>query len=54
MRQSLTSAERRSGNQRQSTLSALAVELDRDANSSSDASKVRALAGAVRRLVAAR
>jgi hypothetical protein len=54
VRQSLTTAERGSGNQRQSTLSTLAVELDRDANSSSDASRVRALAGAVRSLVAAR
>jgi hypothetical protein len=54
VRRSLTDAESVSGNQRQSRLSALAVELDRDASGSSDASKVRTLAGAVRSLVAAR
>ena len=54
VRRSLSDAERGSGSKRQSSLSTLAVELDRDAGGSSDASKVRALAEAVRSLVVAR
>ncbi|HMI55036.1 MAG TPA: hypothetical protein VK494_02510 [Gemmatimonadaceae bacterium] len=50
VRQSLTDAERASGTQRQSALSALAAQLDGEASGSSDASKVRALATAVRNL----
>jgi len=49
VRQQLTTAEG-SANQRQRSLGALATQLDRDATSSSDASKVRALASAVRNL----
>ncbi|MGI8402307.1 MAG: LVIVD repeat-containing protein [Gemmatimonadaceae bacterium] len=50
VRQTLTTAEGSSG-QRQRSLGALAARLDRDAASSSDAEKVRALASAVRSLV---
>ena len=49
IRQSLAAAE---AGQRQSRLTTLASELDRDAGGSSDASKVRALAAAVRSLAA--
>jgi hypothetical protein len=49
VRQQLTTAEG-SANQRQRSLGALATQLDRDATGSSDASKVRALASAVRDL----
>jgi hypothetical protein len=47
VRQQLTAAEGRSGSDRQRALSALASQLNTDATSSSDASKVRALASAV-------
>jgi hypothetical protein len=50
VREALSYAERVSGNSRQSTLTALASELERDASGSSDASKVRTLAAAVRNL----
>ena len=50
VRQTLTTAEGGSANQRQRTLGGLAARLDADANSSSEASKVRALAAAVRNL----
>jgi len=51
IRQALASAESSAG-QRQSTLTTLASELDRDVGGSSDASKVRLLTAAVRALVA--
>ncbi len=50
VRQALTAAESGSASQRQAGLSALATQLDADANGSSDASKVRALAVTVRKL----
>jgi hypothetical protein len=50
VRQSLTNAEGASADQRRSGLSALAAQLDADANGSRDAAKVRALAAAVRSL----
>jgi hypothetical protein len=50
VRQTLTTAEGGSASQRQRALGALATRLDADANSSGDASKVRALAAAVRNL----
>ena len=53
VRRALSDAEGSAG-ARQRVLSTLAVELDRDASSSSDAAKVRTLAAAVRSLVAAR
>jgi hypothetical protein len=52
VRQALSRAETATGNQRQSALNALAARLDGDASGSSDASKVRALAAAVRNLAA--
>jgi len=52
VRQALSTAETGSGSQRQSGLSALAVQLDADAAGASDAAKVRALAAAVRNLAA--
>ena len=52
VRQALATAEAGPASQRSAGLSALATQLDADANGSSDASKVRALAAAVRRLVA--
>jgi hypothetical protein len=54
VRQSLASAERASGGSRGSALTALASELDGEASRSSDAAKVRLLAGAVRELATAR
>jgi hypothetical protein len=54
VRQTLASAEKASGAARQSALTQLATQLDGDAGSSSDAAKVRTLAGAVRDLAAAR
>jgi hypothetical protein len=54
VRQSLASAERASGGSRGSALTALAAELDGEASRSSDAAKVRLLAGAVRELATAR
>ena len=53
IRKALTSAERASASQRQGELSALAVQLNADANGSSDAAKVRALSAAVRSLMTA-
>jgi hypothetical protein len=50
VRDELSEAERASANERQKELSELAVQLDGDANGSRDASKVRALAAAVRSL----
>jgi hypothetical protein len=50
VRQQLTAAEGRSANDRQKALNALAAQLNTDANSSSDASKVRALAASVKDL----
>ena len=50
VRQALSSAESGSASQRQSTLRAVATQLDADANGSSDASKVHALAAVVRNL----
>jgi len=50
IRKSLTAAESGSASERQGSLSALAAQLDGDANGSGDASKVRTLAAAVRRL----
>jgi hypothetical protein len=52
VRQQLTAAEGRSANDRRSALGALAAQLDGDAAGSRDASKVRALAAAVRSLAA--
>jgi hypothetical protein len=54
VREELADAEKGSANQRREELNELAVQLDGDANRSSDASKVRALAAAVRSLAAAR
>jgi hypothetical protein len=54
VRRALSDAEKGSASSRQRGLSTLAVELDRDANSSSDASKVRTLAAAVRSLATTR
>jgi hypothetical protein len=54
IRQALAAAESGAAGQRQSALTALAAQLDNDARSSSDASKVQALAGAVRNLAAGR
>ena len=53
IRQSLTGAETGSGAQRRAALTQLAMELDGNATASRDASKVRALAAAVRDLAAA-
>ncbi len=53
IRKALTSAASGSASQRQNTLGPLAAQLDRDANGSSDASKVRALGAAVRSLMTA-
>jgi hypothetical protein len=50
IRQALSAAEGGSANQRQAALSSLATQLDADANGSSDAAKVRALASTVRKL----
>jgi hypothetical protein len=50
VRSALASAEKASGGARSSALSALATQLDGDASGSSDAAKVRLLAGAVRDL----
>ena len=50
VRQSLTTAEGASASSRKGRLNALAARLDTDASGSSDASKVRALASAVRDL----
>ena len=50
VRAALTSAEAASGNARKSALKALAASLDKDAGASSDAAKVKKLAGAVRDL----
>ncbi|MGH7544073.1 MAG: hypothetical protein ACREK7_09045, partial [Gemmatimonadota bacterium] len=50
LRQALDSAESASGAARQEALSALAAELDGQADASSDGGKVRLLAGAVRDL----
>jgi hypothetical protein len=52
VRKQLTSAEGRSASGRKTVLSALARRLDADATHSSDTSKVRALAAAVRNLAA--
>lgn len=52
VRQELTEAERGSATQRRGELSELAAQLDGEANGSRDASKVRALAAAVRGLSA--
>jgi len=52
VRKALTAAESGSAGERQGSLSALAAQLDGDANGSRDASKVRTLAAAVRRLAA--
>lgn len=51
-RQALASAEQSSGAQRQRALTQLATQLDSDASGSSDAAKVRMLAGSVRDLAA--
>jgi hypothetical protein len=53
VRQALTNAEAATGAQRRDALNQLAAQLDADAGLSSDASKVRTLAGAVRNLAAA-
>ena len=53
VRQALSAAESASGASRRSGLTQLAGQLDGDAGGSSDASKVRMLAGAVRELAAA-
>jgi hypothetical protein len=50
IRQALSGAEGMSGSSRGAALSSLASQLDGDAGSSTDAAKVRMLAGAVRRL----
>ncbi len=52
IRQSLAAAERASGSARSSALSQLASQVASDANGSSDAAKVRLLAGAVKDLAA--
>ena len=52
IRQSLASAERASGSARSSALSQLASQVASDANGSSDAAKVKLLAGAVKDLAA--
>jgi LVIVD repeat-containing protein len=52
VRLALTNAEAASGAQRRDALNQLAAQLDTDAGVSSDASKVRTLAGAVRNLAA--
>lgn len=53
VRQSLDGAEKASGAQRRSALTALAAQLDGDAAGSSDASRARMLAGAVKELASA-
>ena len=53
VRQALAGAERTKGAERKTALGQLATQLDGDANGSSDAGKVRTLAGAVRDLAAA-
>jgi hypothetical protein len=50
VRQALSSAESASGSQRSAALTQLASQLDSDASGSSDANKVRTLAGSVRDL----
>ncbi|MFL5525651.1 MAG: LVIVD repeat-containing protein [Gemmatimonadaceae bacterium] len=50
VRKALATAESGSASQRQSTLTAVASQLDADANGSSDAAKVRTLAATVRKL----
>jgi hypothetical protein len=50
VRQSLASAERASGGARRDALTQLATQLDGDAGASTDAAKLRTLAGAVREL----
>ncbi|HVH66880.1 MAG TPA: hypothetical protein VM716_03355 [Gemmatimonadales bacterium] len=50
VRTALASAERATGRRRRSALTALTMEIERDAASAADAEKVRALAGAVREL----
>ncbi|HEY2067150.1 MAG TPA: hypothetical protein VGG84_14440, partial [Gemmatimonadaceae bacterium] len=52
VRQTLSAAESASGDQRRGGLTVLATQLDGDVSSSGDATKVRALAGAVRDLAA--
>ncbi len=54
VRNSLASAESAGAGQRQSALTALAAQLDSEAGASSDAAKVRLLAGAVRSLASGR
>jgi hypothetical protein len=54
VRQQLATAEGRSGNARRRALTALATRLDADAGHSTDTSKVRALAAAVRSLASRR
>jgi hypothetical protein len=50
VRQALSSAEGAAGSQRSTALTQLAAQLENDANGSSDAAKVRLLAGSVRAL----
>ena len=50
VRQALTNAESESGGQRRDALNRLAAQLDSDASASTDALKVRTLAGTVRNL----
>ncbi|HET9986818.1 MAG TPA: hypothetical protein VFQ38_24795 [Longimicrobiales bacterium] len=50
VRSALASAEKASGSERASALTALATQLDSDAQGSSDAAKVRLLAGEARRI----
>ncbi len=52
VREALTSAERSSTADRKASLDRLAAQLDRDASRSSDAARVRTLAGVVRELAA--
>jgi LVIVD repeat len=54
VRQALQRAESASGSARRTALTQLATQLDREAGSSSDAAKVRMLAGSVRDLASAR
>ena len=54
VRSALTSAESASGGARSGALTTLATQIDGDASGSSDAAKVRLLAGAVRSLAGAR
>ncbi|MBM4195291.1 MAG: hypothetical protein FJ202_13085 [Gemmatimonadetes bacterium] len=50
----LDAAEQRTGAARSSALTALAAQVDRDANGARDAARVRAMAGEIRRLAAVR